>query len=194
MCPPFKRLDAIHDHYVTRLCADVNPPSGLIVARCGRMSAIMASHYRNEIHAWARALTIQGYSTRKAELALRAGFPNEPVPMHTTLLAWRREDNESQHEELEDNETRIALRADELVNAKMDAIAGDLGSVRLSELVIASGVYRDKAFRRQDANRGATGLDRVVALIQRIEREEMGDGSQKTTETRAAIVAEGELP
>jgi len=158
------------------------------------MSASMTRHFRDEIVAWSRALAVTGYSTRKAETALAQAFPNEPTPARTTLIEWRRESSDSDHEELADNETRIALRADELVNAKMAAIAKDLGTVRLSELVIAAGVYRDKAHRRRESQRGATGLDRVVALVQRIEREAMGDGGQKVTETRAVIAAEGELP
>ena len=111
----------------------------------------MGHNFRDEIVAQAKALALTGYSTRKAAVELEILFPGENTPAHPTLVEWRKELSEADHEKLGDNERRIALRVDELVEAKLETFEDKLDKVRLPELVMAAGVYRDKIFKRQEA-------------------------------------------
>ncbi len=77
-------------------------------------------------------------------------FPGEDTPAHPTLVEWRKELSEADHEKLGDNERRIALRVDELVEEKLETFEGHLDKVRLPELVMAAGVYRDKIIKREE--------------------------------------------
>ena len=119
------------------------------------MSA-MGHNFRDEIVAQAKALALTGYSTRKAAVELEILFPGENTPAHPTLVEWRKELSEADHEKLGDNERRIALRVDELVEAKLETFEDKLDKVRLPELVMAAGVYRDKLFKRQELKLPAT--------------------------------------
>ncbi len=110
----------------------------------------MGHYFRDEIVAQAKALALTGYSTRKAAVELQVLFPGEDTPAHPTLVEWRKELSEADHEKLGDNERRIALRVDELVEAKLETFEDKLDKVRLPELVMAAGVYRDKIFKRQE--------------------------------------------
>ena len=110
----------------------------------------MGHNFRDEIVAQAKALALTGYSTRKAAVELEILFPGENTPAHPTLVEWRKELSEADHEKLGDNERRIALRVDELVEAKLETFEDKLDKVRLPELVMAAGVYRDKIFKRQE--------------------------------------------
>ncbi len=110
----------------------------------------MGHYFRDEIVAQAKALALTGYSTRKAAVELQVLFPGEDTPAHPTLVEWRKELSEADHEKLADNERRIALRVDELVEAKLETFEDKLDKVRLPELVMAAGVYRDKIFKRQE--------------------------------------------
>ena len=110
----------------------------------------MGHNFRDEIVAQAKALALTGYSTRKAAVELEILFPGENTPAHPTLVEWRKELSEADHEKLGDNERRIALRVDELVEAKLETFEDKLDKVRLPELVMAAGVYRDKIFKREE--------------------------------------------
>ena len=110
----------------------------------------MGHYFRDEIVAQAKALALTGYSTRKAAVELQVLFPGEDTPAHPTLVEWRKELSEADHEKLADNERRIALRVDELVEAKLETFEDKLDKVRLPELVMAAGVYRDKIFKREE--------------------------------------------
>ena len=110
----------------------------------------MGHYFRDEIVAQAKALALTGYSTRKAAVELQVLFPGEDTPAHPTLVEWRKELSEADHEKLGDNERRIALRVDELVEAKLETFEDKLDKVRLPELVMAAGVYRDKIFKREE--------------------------------------------
>ncbi len=111
----------------------------------------MGHNFRDEIVAQAKALALTGYSTRKAAIELQVLFPGENTPAHPTLVEWRKELSEADHEKLGDNERRLALRVDELVEAKLETFEDHLEKVRLPELVMTAGVYRDKLFKRQEA-------------------------------------------
>ena len=110
----------------------------------------MGHNFRDEIVAQAKALALTGYSKRKAAVELEILFPGEDTPAHPTLVQWRKELSEADHEKLGDNERRIALRVDELVEAKLETFEDKLDKVRLPELVMAAGVYRDKIFKREE--------------------------------------------
>ncbi len=110
----------------------------------------MGHNFRDEIVAQAKALALTGYGTRKAAVELQVLFPGEDTPSHPTIVEWRKELSEADHEKLGDNERRIALRVDELVEAKLETFEDKLDKVRLPELVMAAGVYRDKIFKREE--------------------------------------------
>ncbi len=58
----------------------------------------MGHYFRDEIVAQAKALALTGYSTRKAAVELRVLFPGEDTPAHPTLVEWRKELSEADHE------------------------------------------------------------------------------------------------
>ena len=76
--------------------------------------------YSNEMIAQANAMEAQGISTRRTVERLRRLFPGEAIPAQTSVSVWRRTLLGSAQEELEENEVRIALRCDELVEQKLD--------------------------------------------------------------------------
>lgn len=125
--------------------------------------------YRNEIVAESKALALLGYSTRKTAAELAKLFPGEPTPSHTAVADWRAADDSLQ-EELAQNELSISYRADELVVEKMKAIGDDLKTVRLPELVMTAGVYRDKTFRRMDIKEKQKQTEAGQALADAINR------------------------
>ena len=125
----------------------------------------MGHYFRDEIVAQARALALTGYSTRKAAAELQVLFPGEDTPAHPTLVEWRKELSEADHENLDNNERRIALRADELVEAKLETFEGHLDKVRLPELVMTAGVYRDKIFKRQDQRQPVVSAQNVLIVV-----------------------------
>ncbi len=122
-------------------------------------------NFRDEIVAQAKALALTGYSTRRAAVELQVLFPGEDTPAHPTLVEWRKELSEADHEKLGDNERRIALRVDELVEAKLETFEDKLDKVRLPELVMAAGVYRDKLFKRQDQKQPVSSGDITINFI-----------------------------
>ncbi len=125
----------------------------------------MGHYFRDEIVAQAKALALTGYSTRKAAVELQVLFPGEDTPAHPTLVEWRKELSEADHEKLGDNERRIALRVDELVEAKLETFEDKLDRVRLPELVMAAGVYRDKLFKRQESKYQSTRQTQSTQVI-----------------------------
>lgn len=108
--------------------------------------------YSNEMVAQANAMEAEGISSRRTVERLRAMYPDEPVPGHDSVAAWRRKLIESVQEELEENEVRIARRADQLVTLKLDWSENHIDKARLAELVMAAGVYRDKPMKRAALN------------------------------------------
>ena len=107
-------------------------------------------HFPDKIVAQARMFLMDGYSQARTAHELELMFPGEDTPSQQTLSAWQRELVEMGMEELTAAEPRIALRFDRLIDAKMDLLEDDLSKVRLPELVMGAGVYRDKIFRRQE--------------------------------------------
>ena len=99
--------------------------------------------FSNEMIAQANAMEAEGISTRRTVERLRRMYPDEDIPGHDSVAAWRRKLIESVQEELEENEVRIALRCDELVTAKLDWMAGHIDKARFAELVMV--VVRRKA-------------------------------------------------
>ncbi len=73
--------------------------------------------------------------------------------------------SEADHEKLGDNERRIALRADELVEAKLETFEDNLDKVRLPELVMTAGVYRDKIFKRQEHRQPTAQATNVLIVV-----------------------------
>ena len=106
--------------------------------------------YPNEIIAQANAMEVEGVSTRRTVERLRAMFPGEAIPDQHSVSNWRRKRLESSHEVLEENEVRIALRGDELVEQKLDWSEQHIDKARLAELIMGAGVYRDKGFKRNE--------------------------------------------
>jgi hypothetical protein len=150
----------------------------------------MGRNFRDEIVAQAKALALTGYSTRKAAVELEILFPGEDTPAHPTLVEWRKELSEADHEELADNERRIALRADELVTAKLETLEGDLGKVRLPELVMAAGVYRDKIFKRLEPKHQPQAINTggVLIILNAEKPDIIGEATEESLE-----VVEGEV-
>ena len=70
----------------------------------------MAHYFRDEIVAQAKALALEGYSTRKAAAELGKLYPDEDTPSHPTLVQWRKELTEA------DQPVRI-VRPDEIVKS-----------------------------------------------------------------------------
>jgi len=108
--------------------------------------------YSNEMIAQANAMEAQGISTRRTTERLRRLFPGEDIPAQTSVSAWRRTLLGSAQEELEENEVRIALRCDELVEQKLDWSEKHMAKARLAELIMGAGVYRDKPMKRAALN------------------------------------------
>ncbi len=125
--------------------------------------------YTNEVRAQALALQLEGYSLRRArnEIFRTTG----EAPDISTLAEWRKDSHEILREELEDAELRIARRADELVEAKMDRLGEDIDKARLPELVMAAGVYRDKTFKRAEIRRGPDTHNNFYLLVKQAEAD-----------------------
>ena len=155
----------------------------------------MGHYFRDEIVAQARALALTGYSTRKAAAELQRLFPSEDTPAHPTLVEWRKELSEADHEKLDNNERRIALRADELVEAKLETFEDNLDKVRLPELVMAAGVYRDKIFKRQDQRQPPVSAQNVLIIVNAQKPETIEGEVVRETEDkdgpRAALLGPG---
>ena len=107
-------------------------------------------HFGTEMIAQANAMEAEGISTRRTVERLRVMFPDEAIPDQHSVSNWRRKLLESSHEVLEENEVRIALRCDELVEQKLDWSAQHIDKARLAELIMGAGVYRDKGFKRHE--------------------------------------------
>jgi hypothetical protein len=126
--------------------------------------------YPDHIRAQARALMFQGYSSERVHNELRELY-GEDVPTPATLRAWRAESSEISDEEkrlLQDNEHRLALRFDGLIDRKLDRIEKDIDKVRLPELVMGAGVYRDKPLRRDELKRQSMTPEVYEEILARI--------------------------
>ena len=147
------------------------------------MTQDVTRRYRfpDKIVAQARMLLMDGYSQVRVAHELASMFPGEDTPTQQALSLWQRELVESGMEELANAEVRIALRFDRLVDAKMDALELDLSKVRLPELIMGAGVYRDKTFRRQDlqlkhrSNEAAHSLADAISRLASLDTSHLAD-------------------
>ena len=75
----------------------------------------MAHYFRDEIVAQAKALALEGYSTRKAAAELGKLYPDEDTPSHPTLVQWRKQSTEADQPE----ELRIVKQGEIVGNGKI---------------------------------------------------------------------------
>ena len=106
--------------------------------------------FRDEIVAQARYLLLEGRSTYRVAAMLQEMFSGENTPAQQTVSLWCQDLVEAGCEELRVAEPRIANRFDQLVEAKLESLEDHLDKVRLPELVMGAGVYRDKIFKRSE--------------------------------------------
>ena len=138
----------------------------------------MGSYYPDEIRAQARALLLQGYTCNAT--ADRIGVAQ------ATVSRWRDEFTSLSDEQsalLADNERRIALRADKLLEAKLDYLEEKdrTSEIPIRDLTILTGVMRDKQIRRSGI--GDAKQTNVLILINQREAELLKQG----------VVVEGQI-
>ena len=131
------------------------------------------------------ALLFEGYSLRQVHRILKGRYGSAPEV--STIWEWRNQSDVS--EQLDRNERAMALRLDRLMERKLDKVENDIGSVRLQELAIPAGIYRDKQFKRKE-----------LALKERDQSQLMGDlllairDEAAKLSGRTQIVAQGTQP
>ena len=124
--------------------------------------------YPDHIYTQARALMFMGYSSDRVAAELRLAYGDD-VPNASTLRAWRAESAEINAEEqhlIDENNRRLSLRFDGLIDRKLDSLENDIGKVRLPELVMGAGVYRDKDYRRRETEaRTGEGAPQITFIL-----------------------------
>lgn len=124
------------------------------------------------IRAEAKALYLAGYSPNVIQSKLRSQFPVHRTPSDMTIRRWAAAENwdDLRLERIRENEPGIALRADELVLAKLEYLAEHIDKARLSELMIASAIPRTKMTEREDRKRGTPMLPGGINIYQYIDQ------------------------
>ena len=121
------------------------------------------------IKAEAIALGKLGYSAPKTArmLALKYG---DDAPKRTAIYDWRNAVAQADGEEIEGNERRLILLADELIESKLLAIKEGEAKASLFELNAVSGTMRDKQFKRAELSQRNQGTQAAQSLADAINR------------------------
>ena len=110
----------------------------------------MKPHAPDYVVAQALALATQGYSTRRTMRELQAMYPDEPqLPDHVMISRWVKDYNESQHEEIEGAELRIAQRSIGILEKHLDAVENGEEKINYVTALTGYGIAIDKVQRRR---------------------------------------------
>jgi hypothetical protein len=155
--------------------------------------------YRQEVKAEAVALTLCLGNCSQAAREMAKRYPDRS-PGRDLIWRWASKlepeaFSQLQHERKEEFSNRVvdlALLSADKLEEEIEA-----GNIKAQGLAVTWGINADKALKLKELDaRGSSpsGFAAVAALISRVEKEMMADGSGKISETRLAIAAEGELP